>query len=177
MKSRARNGDSPPVTHSENKLLRLRETWEGSRGPLSPTKQTQDKPPLAGYNTLTTLGAGLFNRPGAGFLNRRLDQGTAVSLSYVGGSWQIDNPLAFQNEDLDGTWKLTVTDTNRDGVTGTLQAWSMTVTPLAAAASPQSTASAVDRALLAWVDLDSADDDETDLLTESLVDDLALMLV
>ena len=99
-------------------------------------------------------------------------------MSYVSGVWQIA-PFAFQGEDLDGTWKLTVTDTNRDGATGTLQAWSMTVaptvTPLAAAASPQSTA--VDQALLAWMESDSSDDDGTDPLTESLVDDLALMLV
>ena len=104
-------------------------------------------------------------------------QDTAASLSYddVNDEWQI-NESAFQNEDLDGTWQLTVTDTNRDGVTGTLQAWSMTVTPLAAAASSQSTASAVDQALLAWVDLDSTDDD-SDILTQTLADDLALMLV
>jgi hypothetical protein len=59
----------------------------------------------------------------------------------------------------------------------TLQAWSMTVTPQAAAASSQSTATATDVALLAWGDLDSMDDEETDLLTEGLVDGLALMLV
>ncbi len=101
---------------------------------------------------------------------------TVASSSYVGGNWQIDNPAAFSGEDLDGTWKLTVTDTDRDGVTGTLQAWSITVTPLSAASS-QSTAAAVDMALLAWFDLDSTDDEETDPWTESLVDDLALMLV
>ena len=107
-------------------------------------------------------------------------QNTVASLSYVGGAWQIDTS-AFQNEDLDGTWKLTVTDTNRDGVTGTLQAWSITVTPtvtpLAAAASPQSTASAVDQALAAWLDLDSTDDDETDIFTDSIAENLALMLI
>ena len=110
-------------------------------------------------------------------------QGTAASLIYDldSDNWQIDNPSAFQNEDLDGTWKLTVTDTERDRVTGTLQAWSMTVTPtvtpLAAIASPQSTASATDLALLAWLEPEASDDDDTDPLTESLVDDLALMLV
>ncbi len=78
-----------------------------------------------------------------------------------------------------GTWTLEITDSAKDKKRGTLYGWSLIVNPtapLAVAASSQ-TASAADLALLSWFDLDQADDDETDPLTESLVDDLALMLV
>jgi len=81
------------------------------------------------------------------------------------------------NLDLDGVWTLKVEDSLKNRKRGTLIGWSMTVTPLAAAASSQSTATAADLALLSLFDPDPTDDDETDPLTESLVDDLALMLV
>jgi subtilisin-like proprotein convertase family protein len=104
----------------------------------------------------------------------------AQMLSYASptDTWSLAAPNAFVGEPLGGTWTLTVTDEFRDGNTGTVESWSLTITPQAAGASPQSTASAADQALLAWADLDSTtDDEETDLLTGSLVDDLALMLM
>ena len=73
--------------------------------------------------------------------------------------------------------RLAITDTVKDGITGTLESWSMTVTPLAATASSQSTATATDLALMSWFDPDPTDDDETDPWTDSLADDLALMLM
>jgi len=53
----------------------------------------------------------------------------------------------------------------------------MTVTPMAAAASPQSTAAAVDRALLAWIEPDLSDDDDFDPLAIQATDELALLLI
>ena len=75
-----------------------------------------------------------------------------------------------------GVWTLEITDSVKDKLRGTLDGWSLIVNP----ADPlplgmESSATANDLALLALVDPDSTDD-ETDPLTESLVDDLALML-
>lgn len=78
---------------------------------------------------------------------------------------------------LDGTWTLQVTDNVKNRKRGSLIEWTMTVTPQAATTSPQSAATATDLALLSWFDSDPTVDDESDPLTESLVDDLALMLV
>ena len=44
-------------------------------------------------------------------------------------TWSLANPNAFDGEALDGTWTLTVTDHVKDSILGTLQSWSMTVTP------------------------------------------------
>ncbi len=78
---------------------------------------------------------------------------------------------------LEGAWTLQVTDNVKNRKRGSLIEWKMTVTPQAAIASPQSTGTATDLALLSWFDSDPTDDDESDPLPESLVDDLALMLV
>ena len=58
-----------------------------------------------------------------------------LPLEFVNGEWSLASPEAFQNQSLDGTWVLTVTDTVKNGVTGTLQAWSLNVTPLVGAAA------------------------------------------
>ncbi|MHC4407051.1 MAG: hypothetical protein ACYTG0_46150, partial [Planctomycetota bacterium] len=47
----------------------------------------------------------------------------------------------------------------------------------AASGTQAGSAHVVDLALLAWVEPDASDDDDTDLLAQSLVDDLAMMLV
>ena len=78
--------------------------------------------------------------------------------------------------DLDGVWTLKVEDSEKNRKRGTLFGWSMVVEP-APIESAQSQAAAVDQALLTWLQPDSSDDDDTDPLTESLVDDLVLMLV
>lgn len=66
----------------------------------------------------------------------------------------------------------------KDRKRGTLYDWSLIVNPATPLFSEAAVAStAVDQALLAWLEPDSSDDDDTDPLTESLVDDLALMLV
>jgi len=44
MKSRETGGKIPSERYNLHTLLRLRETWEGSRGPLI----QRDNPPLAG---------------------------------------------------------------------------------------------------------------------------------
>ncbi len=95
----------------------------------------------------------------------------------LGDSWGVADPNPFVDQALDGTWTLSVTDTVKDSITGTLQSWSMTVTAAPVSATSTATATETDLALLALTDLDPTDDDETDPLTESLVDDLALMLV
>jgi len=101
---------------------------------------------------------------------------TEAALGYD-GAWDLVDAAAFNSEPLDGTWLLTVTDTQKNGITGTLQAWSMTVTPLTegAAASSQS-AAAVDIALMAWAGLESSDDEDIDPLATQAADELALML-
>jgi hypothetical protein len=43
--------------------------------------------------------------------------------------------------------------------------------------TPVESASVTDAALLAWVDVDTSDDDDSDILTQTIADDLALMLV
>ena len=84
--------------------------------------------------------------------------------------------MAGRGQALDRTWTLTIVDGDRNGYTGTLTAWSITVTPLTggAAASSQS-AAAFDMALLAWADLDSSDDDNP--LATQAADELALMMM
>ena len=42
---------------------------------------------------------------------------------------------------------------------------------------PAASASAIDAALAAWAELDSSDDNDSDILTQTLADDLALMMV
>ena len=103
--------------------------------------------------------------------------GGSVALSYLSGNqWQAVDSTAFQGQALDRTWTLTIVDGDRNGYTGTLTAWSITVTPLTggAAASSQS-AAAFDMALLAWADLDSSDDDNP--LATQAADELALMMM
>jgi len=77
--------------------------------------------------------------------------------------------------DLDGVWTLKIEDSVKNRKRGTLIGWSMVVES-APIESAQSQMAAIDLALLALVDPDSPDDDETDVLTETLVDDLALVL-
>ena len=86
------------------------------------------------------------------------------------------DPAAFDNESLDGTWVLTVTDTVKNGITGTLTAWSMTVTPLTEGAASQGGALAA--ADLFFLDLAlNSDNEKTDPLDTQPADELALMLV
>jgi subtilisin-like proprotein convertase family protein len=60
--------------------------------------------------------------------------GTTAPLAYS-NAWDLVAADAFQGQSLDGTWVLTVADTVKNGITGTLTAWSITVTPLAGAAT------------------------------------------
>ena len=76
-----------------------------------------------------------------------------------------------------GTWTLQIYDTLKDRQRGMLYGWTLTVNPTDPAPLAVSTPSANDLALLSWVDLDSSDDDDSDILTQTLADDLALMLV
>ena len=76
-----------------------------------------------------------------------------------------------------GTWTLQIHDPYKDRKRGTLCGWTLIVNPTEAVPTDAFTATAVDLALLAWGDLDSSDDDDSDILTETLADDLALMLV
>ncbi len=55
--------------------------------------------------------------------------GTVANLAFVDGNWELLDGATFQGQSLDGTWALTVSDTVRNGLTGTLLAWSMAVTP------------------------------------------------
>jgi uncharacterized delta-60 repeat protein len=101
---------------------------------------------------------------------------TTADLLYDGANWNLMDPAAFSGESLNGTWVLTVTDTVKNGITGTLTAWSMTVTPLAeGAASQGEVLSAVD---LFFLDLAlNSDNDETAPLATQSADDLALLMM
>ena len=104
--------------------------------------------------------------------------GTEASLAYDGVNWDLVNAAAFSGELLDGTWVLTVTDTEKNDIVGTLTAWSMTVFPLSeSGAASSDVAVAVDTALLGWLDPDSSEDDETGPVAAQAADELALMLV
>ncbi|NQT40597.1 MAG: cadherin-like domain-containing protein [Planctomycetes bacterium] len=76
-----------------------------------------------------------------------------------------------------GTWTLQIYDTLKDRQRGTLYGWTLTINPANPAPLAAATTSATDLALLSMFDLDPTDDDDTDPWTDSLVDDLALMLV
>ncbi len=83
---------------------------------------------------------------------------------------------AFGGESLAGIWTLEITGSVKD-CPHVLDTWSLVATPQSAGASAPETAAAADAALLAWIEADLSDDEETDLHTESLADDLSLMLV
>ena len=76
----------------------------------------------------------------------------------------------FDGDDPFGTWTLAITDYVK-GNTHTLTGWSLTIND-----SPQA-AAATDMALLAWVELDSSDDEDTDPLASQIADELVLMLM
>ncbi|NQU19718.1 MAG: tandem-95 repeat protein [Candidatus Nealsonbacteria bacterium] len=109
---------------------------------------------------------------------------TAQIISPTGSILTIDVPIVSGNygyeyivsDDvtglvLDGTWTLQVTDGVKNRMRGWLTEWTMAVepTPIESASS----SAATDAALLAWGDLDSSDDDDSDILTETLINDLA----
>jgi subtilisin-like proprotein convertase family protein len=105
--------------------------------------------------------------------------GGSVLLTYQGGNqWQAADSTAFQGKALDRTWMLTIADEEYNGITGTLTAWSITVTPLTegATASSQS-AAAADMALLALGEPDASEDEETDLPLQPTTTDLAPMMM
>jgi Big-like domain-containing protein/proprotein convertase P-domain-containing protein len=113
-----------------------------------------------------TLYISLFSPDGTGPLT--------VVPSGTSGLYGVAIPEGLQHS---GIWTLQIYDSVKDGKRGTLYGWTLIVNPTVAMPTEASTATAVDAALLAWVDLDSSDDDESDILTETLLDDLALMLV
>jgi hypothetical protein len=105
--------------------------------------------------------------------------GGSVLLTYQGGDqWRAADSTAFQGQALDRTWTLTIEDGDRNGITGTLTAWLITVTPLTegAAASSQS-AAATDMALLTMSGQDASEDEEAELLLQPIATDLALMMM
>ena len=53
-------------------------------------------------------------------------------LVYASGIWRVEDQTAFAGISLDGTWTLTITDHFKNGATGTLNSWSLMVTPAAA---------------------------------------------
>jgi subtilisin-like proprotein convertase family protein len=103
--------------------------------------------------------------------------GPEAWLAYDGAEWDLVDPAFFSGKPLDGFWFLTIIDTEKNDVSGTLNAWSITITPLieGATASSQS-AAAVDMALVSLVDPDSSEDD-TEMLNTAAADDLALLLI
>jgi subtilisin family serine protease len=104
--------------------------------------------------------------------------GTEEPLAYGGGEWDLVNPSAFDGQPLDGTWVLKVTDNVRNGITGTLTAWSMTVTPLTEGAASQGEMLAAADLFFYDLGLGSEDEsDKTDPLATQAADELALMLV
>ena len=84
--------------------------------------------------------------------------GFVANLVYASGEWIVE-PGAFAGDLLDGTWTLTLSDDVKNGATGTLQNWSLIVTPAAGA-------SAAGEAMAADVTL------PTDLALAELGDDL-----
>jgi subtilisin-like proprotein convertase family protein len=61
--------------------------------------------------------------------------GTEAFLAYDGANWYLINAAAYYGESLDGTWTLTVIDTVKNGLIGTLNSWSLIVTPQAGASA------------------------------------------
>ncbi len=92
------------------------------------------------------------------------------------GNWSLLDPTPFLDQQFGSTWTLKVQDSVKNRKRGTLIGWSMVVEP-APIESAQSQAAAIDQALLAWGEPESSSDDESDILTKTLADDLALMLV
>lgn len=78
-----------------------------------------------------------------------------------------------------GTWTLSVRDGVRNSKRGTFTDWSLLVTPAPVSANsmPRSAATDVDQALLSWLEPDSSDEEETDLLPQPAATDLALMMM
>jgi subtilisin-like proprotein convertase family protein len=101
---------------------------------------------------------------------------TTADLFYDGADWYLAEPAAFKDESLDGTWVLAVTDNQRNGITGTLTAWS--IAPLTqGAASQGETLSVAD---LYFLDLglnSKKDSHKSNPLASQAADELALMLV
>ena len=56
-------------------------------------------------------------------------------LSYANDEWSLGDPSVFNGQAMGGTWTLTVTDSTKDGITGTLESWSLTVTMVPAGMS------------------------------------------
>jgi VCBS repeat-containing protein len=112
---------------------------------------------------------------------------TARLVNSNGFAVDIDGPILSGNyaheyvisaaagQNLDGTWTLQVTDNTRDKKQGTLIEWTMTVEPAPVESAPAPLVA--DAALLAWGEPDSSDDDESDILTQTIADDLALLLL
>ncbi len=129
----------------------------------------------------------------------------ALGSAPFSGSFQPEGSLSdFDGEDAQGTWTLEITDEKRRewgwllspsldiapavpiGPTLSIDDVSLPegnglpdashVIPHGGAAAASETAFATDAALLAWADFDSSDDDESDILTTTLADELALML-
>jgi subtilisin-like proprotein convertase family protein len=57
-------------------------------------------------------------------------EGRVKPLTFDGAEWNLGATTDFWGQSLDGTWVLTTTDHVDNGVTGTLQNWSITVSPL-----------------------------------------------
>jgi len=86
-------------------------------------------------------------------------------LSYDSGTdtWSLVAPNSFDGQPLGGTWTLLVTDTVKDGIAGTLERWSMTVTPQTVGASAPSELLAAD---LFFFDLGGNSEEEGDAILQ-----------
>jgi subtilisin-like proprotein convertase family protein len=94
-------------------------------------------------------------------------------LSYESATdtWSIPDPNPFIGQHLGGTWTLSITDTVKDGKTGTLNAWSMTVTPQAGETAAASAPLAAD---LFFSDLGDSSEEESDPILQPDVSELLL---
>ncbi|MHB8903459.1 MAG: proprotein convertase P-domain-containing protein [Thermoguttaceae bacterium] len=95
--------------------------------------------------------------------------------------YDVTYPLGTSAADLTrgGVWTLNVNDGVKNRQRGTLINWSLLVTPasVSGASMPLSGATDADQALLSWLDPDSSDEEESDLLPQPAAIDLALMLM
>ncbi|NQT41467.1 MAG: tandem-95 repeat protein [Planctomycetes bacterium] len=120
-------------------------------------------------------------------IEKGYDTGEYLALDVYDGTWHELARLRG-NVDAENTWHQETIDVSsymaadfqirfRAKVSGSREDANVDNVQIVAGGTSPASATAADLALLSWFDLDASDDDETDPLTESLVDDLALMLV
>jgi hypothetical protein len=75
----------------------------------------------------------------------------AQELLFANDQWNVVDLTPFIGQQIDGTWTLTVADMSRDGATGTLNTWSLAITPIPAGSGAASSLLVPPTLPLAWI--------------------------